>query len=176
MLRGVNVGGHRRIKMDKLRESFEALGFELVKTFIQSGNVVFKTEKSSTTGLSTKIEQKLLQEIGFPISVISRTFDELNAIVINNPFLRERAIDQERLHVMFLSDQIAPDAVKKLQGLAFAPDRCILDDRELYLYLPNGAGESALMKKPLDRILSVVTTTRNWKTVNSLHRMCKDCG
>ncbi len=77
MLRGINVGGHKRIKMDKLRASFEALGFEQVETYIQSGNAVFKTKKTSTSVLSRKIEEKILSDFGFSVSVISRSSDEM---------------------------------------------------------------------------------------------------
>jgi uncharacterized protein (DUF1697 family) len=175
MLRGINVGGHKRIKMDQLRKSFEALGFERVKTYIQSGNVVFKTGKSSTSTLSKRIEERILKDFGFSRSVISRTADEMETTIANNPFLKERGIDPEKLHVMFLSETPSPGALKKLADLTAAPDQARCFDREIYFYLPNGASKSVLMKSPVDRILAVVTTTRNWRTVNSLHQMCQDC-
>jgi uncharacterized protein (DUF1697 family) len=175
MLRGINVGGHKRIKMDLLRASFEALEFERVKTYIQSGNVVFKAGKLSPVGLSKRIEERILKDFGFPASVISRTADELGKTIANNPFLQERGIDPEKLHVMFLSQAPAADALKKLADLTKAPDQFRYSEREIYFYLPNGMSQSVLMKSPVNRILSVVTTTRNWKTVNSLHQMCRDC-
>jgi uncharacterized protein (DUF1697 family) len=175
MLRGINVGGHKRIKMDQLRASFEALGFESVKTYIQSGNVVFKAAKSSPSQLSKRIEERILKDFGFPVSVISRTADEMNKTIASNPFLKEDGIDPEKLHVMFLSEAPSPVALKKLADLTAAPDQSRWLDREIYFYLPNGISQSVLMKSPVDRILAVVTTTRNWRTVNSLHQMCQDC-
>ena len=175
MLRGINVGGHKRVKMDKLRASLVALGFEQVKTYIQSGNVVFKSGKLSTFKLSKRIEERILRDFGFPVSVISRSSDEMARTIERNPFLNQRGIDHEKLHVMFLSDAPAPAALKKLADLTAAPDQCRSFDREIYFYLPNGASQSVLMKSPVDRILAVVTTTRNWRTVNSLHQMCEDC-
>jgi uncharacterized protein (DUF1697 family) len=175
MLRGINVGGHKLIKMDKLRALFEALGFEQVKTYIQSGNVVFKTKKISTSALSGKIEAKILSDFGFSVSVISRSSSEMAATIESNPFLKERDIDQEKLHVMFLSEAPAPAALKKLVDLTAAPNQCRSLDREIYFYLPNGVSQSVLMKSPVDRILAVATTTRNWRTVNSLQQMCRDC-
>jgi uncharacterized protein (DUF1697 family) len=175
MLRGINVGGHKRIKMDRLRESFEALGFEQVQTYIQSGNVVFRAGKSSTSGLSTKIEGRILSDFGFPVSVISRTDDEFGKAIADNPFLKQRGIDLEKLHVMFLSEAPAPAAVKKLAELTAAPDQFRSLDRQIYFHLPNGMSNSVLMKSPIDRLLSVVTTTRNWRTVNALHQICQDC-
>jgi len=177
LLRGINVGGHKKIKMDPLRATFQTLGFESVKTYIQSGNVVFKSGKTSTSVLSRKIEEKILSDFGFAVSVVSRAAGEVARTIANNPFLKERGIDPERLHVMFLSEAPAPAALKKLADLTAAPDQCRPLGKEIYFYLPNGASQSVLMKSPVDRILAVVTTTRNWRTVNSLHQMCtaKDC-
>jgi len=175
MLRGINVGGHKLVKMDQLRKSFEALGFEQVQTYIQSGNVVFTTVKTSTAALSKKIEEKILQGFGFPVSVVTRTSDEMRQTVANNPFLKKRGIDPEKLHVMFLSEAPAPTALKELTAVTVSPDQCHCSGQEIYFYLPNGVSKSVLWNSPVDRILAVVTTTRNWKTVNRLHRMCEDC-
>jgi uncharacterized protein (DUF1697 family) len=175
MLRGINVGGHKRIKMDDLRKSFEALGFERVQTYIQSGNVVFKTAKLSTSALSKRIEKQILGDFGFSASVISRTADEMDKTISNNPFLKLPNIDTKTLHITFLSDAPAPAALKKLADLTVAPDQCQSLHKEIYFYLPNGVSQSVLMKAPVDRILSVVTTTRNWNTVNQLARMCAEC-
>ncbi len=175
MLRGINVGGHKRIKMDKLRASFEALGFEQVQTYIQSGNVVFKTRKLSPVALSKRVEAQILSDFGFSASVICRSGDEVAAAVERNPFMNRRGIDHEKLHVMFLSDIPAQAAIKKLAELTKVPDQFHFSEREIYFYLPNGVSQSVLMKSPVDRILAVVTTTRNWRTVNTLHQMCRDC-
>jgi uncharacterized protein (DUF1697 family) len=175
MLRGINVGGHKTIKMDQLRASFEALGFEQVQTYIQSGNVVFKTVKTSTSGLSKRIEERILADFGFSASVISRTSIEMEEAIADNPFLNKPGIDSEKLHVMFLSEAPEPAAMKKLADLMAAPDLCCGLGKEIHFYLPNGVSKSVLMKTPVDRILAVVTTMRNWKTVNTLHQMCLDC-
>ncbi len=174
MLRGINVGGHKRIKMDRLRESFEALGFEQVKTYIQSGNVVFKAGKVSSSGLSGKIEEQILKDFGFSVPVISRTSDEIGKVIADNPFLKERGIDPGKLHVTFLSAAPAPAALKKLAELTALPDRFHCLGKDIYFHLPNGVSGSVLMKSPVDRVLAVVPTTRNWKTVNRLYAMCQD--
>jgi len=175
MLRGINVGGHKRMKMEKLRQSFEALGFKRVQTFIQSGNVVFQTTKAPNVALSKKIAEQLATDFGFSVPVITRNAEEMRKAIENNPLLEERGIDFEKLHVMFLSHDPVPEALKRLGTLTVPPDRSCCFGKEIYLYLPNGAGESKLMKATLDPTLSIVTTTRNWKTVNSLHQMCQDC-
>jgi uncharacterized protein (DUF1697 family) len=175
MLRGINVGGHKRIRMDQLRASFEALGFEQVKTYIQSGNVVFKAGKLSPAALSRRIEERILSDFGFSAAVISRTANEIATTIKNNPFLNQSGIDPEKLHVAFLSEPPAPSALNKLAKLTLKPDQSRCLGREVYLYFPNGVSGSSLWKHPLDGVLSVVTTTRNWKTVNSLDQMCRDC-
>jgi uncharacterized protein (DUF1697 family) len=176
MIRGINVGGNKLIKMDQLRKSLEAKGFEQVKTYIQSGNVVFKAAKLSSTAVARKIEAVIVKDFGFSASVISRTRDEMSTVIANNPFLKMPGIDPAKLHVAFLSDTPAPASLKKLAELTRLPDQASCVGKEVYLYLPNGVSQSSLWKTPLDRVLSVVTTMRNWKTVNTLHRMGVDCG
>lgn len=175
LLRGINVGGHKKIKMDQLRDSFEALGFERVKTYIQSGNIVFAAANLSPAVLAKKIEEQILSDFGFPVPLVLRTAEELKATVENNPFLKERDVDLEKLHVMFLSDVLASSAIKKLAELTTAPDQARCLDRHIYFSFPNGVSQSVLFKSPIDRILAVVNTTRNWKTVNSIHQMCREC-
>jgi len=175
LLRGINVGGNKRIKMDELRRSFEAVGCERVASYIQSGNLVFKASKPSAGELTRRIEERIESDFGHSVAVMLRTADEMKKMIASNPFLKERGIDLEKLHVAFLSETPAPPALKKLAELTITPDRSRCSGKEVYLYLPNGFSGSGFMKKPLDRILSVVTTTRNWKTVNQLSHMCMDC-
>jgi uncharacterized protein (DUF1697 family) len=174
MLRGINIGPHKRIKMEKLRESFEALGFGAVETYIQSGNVVFKAGKVSAASLCKKIEEKLLADFGFSVSVILRTREGMEKAIRENPLLQERGVDSAKLHVAFLSEVPAPAALAKLQALTLAPDRARSVGKELHFYFPNGVSGSSLWKHPLDRVLSVVATMRNWNTVNQLCAMAKE--
>lgn len=174
MLRGINVGGHKRVKMDQLRKSFEALGFEQVKTYIQSGNVVFKAGKFSSAQLCKRIEEGLVKDLGFPVPIITRTRDEFGRVIQGNPLLKEREVDPERLHVTFLGDAPAASALKQLAAMTDAPDRSCCLGKEVYLYLPNGFSQSSLFRRPWERALAVLTTTRNWRTVNALYQMCLD--
>ncbi len=175
MLRGINVGGNKRIKMDDLRKSFAGLGFEQVKTYIQSGNVVFKAGKASSVAMGRKIEASIVNDFGFSASVIVRTGAELGQTITANPFLTQRGIDHEKLHVTFLSDIPTTPALKKLAEFTVAPDQSQCVGKEIFLYLPNGFSASSLWKVPWEKALGVVTTTRNWKTVNAIHQMCRDC-
>ncbi len=176
MLRGINVGPHKRMTMEKLRASFEALGFQQVKTYIQSGNVIFQAARLSPATLSKKAEERIVSDFGFSVNVISRTRDEMDKIIQSNSLLKESGIDPSKLHVAFLSNVPTAVAVKKLEGLTLPPDRVGCSGKEIYLYFPNGVSGSSLWKHPLDRVLSVLTTTRNWKTVNQLYKMALDLG
>jgi len=161
--------------MDRLRGSFEDLGFEQVKTYIQSGNVIFKAGKGSPAALCKKIEAAIVNDFGFSASVIVRTSAELGQVLEANPFLKERGIDQKQLHVTFVSDIPTASALQKLAEFTVAPDQSRCMGKEIFLHLPNGFSGSSLWKVPWEKALGVVTTTRNWKTVNALHQMCQDC-
>jgi len=176
LLRGINIGLHKRVKMDRLRQSFEALGFKQVQTYIQSGNVVFSAGKGSPAALVKRIEDRIMSDFGFSSPVILRTREELDRVIANSPFLKQPGIDPEKLHVTFLAEVPVPSALKKLAEFTVAPDQSTCTGREIYLHLPNGFSKSSLWKVPWEKALAVVTTTRNWKTVNALRQMCEDCG
>src|SRR5579862_340475 len=103
LIRGINVGGHKTLKMDELRKAVEALGFEQVRTYVQSGNLVFRAPKQSTAAVSTKIEAAILKKFGHEVSVITKTPEELKTAIDKNPFLKNKAIAEEKLYVTFLS-------------------------------------------------------------------------
>ena len=174
LLRGINIGPHKRVKMEKLRASFEGSGFEPVRTYIQSGNVVFGAGKTSAVSLGKKIEQRLLADLGFSVTVLLRTREEMANVVRGNPLLKEKGIDPAKLHVAFLSETPANAAMERLQALTAAPDRAWCLGKELYFYFPNGVSGSSLWKHPLDRVLAIGVTMRNWNTVNELLKMAQD--
>jgi uncharacterized protein (DUF1697 family) len=176
MLRGINVGGQKKIQMDRLRESFEALGFEQVKTYVQSGNVIFKAKSGSPLRLSKKVEGQILKDFGFSISVILRTSHEMGQTIRNNPFVKEKGIDLSKLHVTFLASCPNKATVQKLEALAAEPDQFCYSGKEVYLYCPNGYGRTKLSNNALERVLSVCATTRNWRTANKLFALSLEHG
>jgi uncharacterized protein (DUF1697 family) len=172
LLRGVNLGAHNRMKMDQLRQSLEGLGFVEVRTYIQSGNVVFKAARQSPSDLSRRIDQRILRDFGLSVFVISRTAAELGKAIHNNPFLREKGVDSSKLHVTFLSKAPAQSSLKKLDTLAVGGDQFRYCSKEIYLYCPNGLARTKLFGSAFERVLAVsATTTRNWRTVNTLYAM-----
>jgi len=171
MLRGINVGGHKKVPMERLRAMFEKLGFEQVATYIQSGNVVFEAAKHSPLGLSKKIEERILAEFGFPASVITRTVEELGKAIRNNPFPKQSGTDSGKVHIAFLSQIPQADAVKKLEALATTSERLRHSGKETYLYYRDGMGQAKLTGSVLEKTLCVTATARNWNTVNQLYKM-----
>jgi uncharacterized protein (DUF1697 family) len=174
LLRGINVGGHKIIKMDQLRNAFEELRFEDVATYVQSGNVVFKSMKKTSADLPKKIEAMLLRRFGMAVPVIVRTSEQMDEVVRKNPFLKEGGIDSNQLHVTFLSSLPHKTAVKGLDAIPAGPDRFSCCGQEIYLHCPNGFGGTKLSINAFEKVLSVGATTRNWNTVNKLHEMARD--
>ena len=160
--------------METLRASFEALGFRRVRTYVQSGNVVFETERTSPDDLARIIAEKISKDFGFSIPVVLRTSDDFERIMRDNPFLNRRRFDHSKLHVTFLSSTPAKDAEEKLGALNGLPDEFRIDGQEIYLYCPNGYGRSKLSNNALEKALTVGATTRNWKTVSTLARMSSE--
>src|SRR3984893_8156267 len=132
LLRGINIGPHKRMKMEKLRASCEGLGLSNVKTYIQSGNVICRAGKLSSAILSKQLGECIVRDFGFSADVISRTRDEMKRIIDDNPFMKERAIDASKLHVVFLPQPPTAAALKKLQELTLAPDRVHPSGNEIY--------------------------------------------
>jgi uncharacterized protein (DUF1697 family) len=171
LLRGINIGPHKRMKMENLRASCEGLGFAGVKTYIQSGNLIFRAPKLSPAALSKKLGECIVKDFGFSAEVICRTREEMKRIIDGNPFIKECSIDLSKLHVAFLSEAPSEAALKKLQALTLPPDRTRSSVNEIYFCFPNGVSGSSLWKHPLDRVTGVPGTMRNGNTVNKLYEM-----
>ena len=169
MLRGINVGRGKMVKMERLRASFAALGFGEVRTYVQSGNVVFQSERKSE--LTRTIEAKIQRDFGFTVPVLIKTSKELAQIVRDNPLLRVKGIDVSKLHVTFLSNAPPKTAAKVLEDLTTTGERFRILNREIYLYCPGGYGNSKLTNNTIEKKFSLVATTRNWRTVNALLEM-----
>jgi uncharacterized protein (DUF1697 family) len=173
MLRGINVTGHKIIKMEALRASFAALGFKNVQSYVQSGNLIFEAPNASIAGLSAKIEKKILRDFGHSVPVFLRTPKEMAEIIQRNPFPKDPAIDQSKLHVTFLADVAPKNAAELLQPLAAGPEQIRVVGREIYIYCPLGYGTSKISNNAIEKKLSLGATTRNWKTTNTLLAMAQ---
>jgi uncharacterized protein (DUF1697 family) len=116
----------------------------------------------------------LLREFGFPVLVITRTQEELEALVRDNPFATEKEMDGSRHHVCFLAEAPQPAVRKEMKKLTTLPDRMHCGEREIYFHLPNGFAGSSLLHNPLERRLLKAATTRNWRTVNALLAIARE--
>lgn len=165
MLRGINVSGQKKIKMDELRKLYESLGFELVQTYIQSGNVIFKTSLKDTSEIVNKIGEKIKQVFGYPVTIVLRTSDELESIVKRNPYEDK---DLSKVHVSFLSENQFEYSEEVLFEAKTGEEEFQILDKEVFLFLPHGSGRTKLTNNFLERKLGVKATTRNWRTINKI--------
>lgn len=155
LLRGVNVGGHKKLKMEDLRRTFESLGYTNVRTVLQSGNVIFDAKAKP---------RDLESVLGTP--VVLRTQAEIRRVIADNPFPDEAENDPGRLLVVFLSAPLPSDAV--LRATALPSEKFVVKGKEIYIYFAHGAGRSKLAESLTEKKLGVVPTARNWNTVQKL--------
>ena len=168
LLHGINVGGQRRIRMEELRALYESLNFNNVRTYLQSGNVIFDSHKSSISGLTNTIETAIEQTFGFSVTTLIRTKKEFYNLIESNPFLDECNGDITRLHVTFLSDTPSSSSVIEIKEVDCGSDQLFISGKEIHLYCPNGYGRTKLSNSFFERKLGMSATTRNWKTVTTL--------
>jgi len=173
MLRGINVSGQKIIRMEALRTSFEAMGFSRVRTYVQSGNVVFDAGKETVGNLQDKIEKQIASVFGFAVPVLLKSSTEMECIVRDNPFPKKSGIDDSKLHVTFLSKSAPEMTTEILAALAANQEQFHINNREIYLYCPNGYGTTKLSNGTIEKKLGVIATTRNWKSVNALLAMAR---
>lgn len=166
-LRGINVGGKNKIKMEVLREMFVALEFENVKTYINSGNVIFETARTDEKNLVAKIENSIEKEFSLKIKVMLRTMDEIWAIIKNNPFDGQFENDKD-LHVLFLDEELPEEKRELLLEHNSENEKFAVRDREIFCLLRGGFSDSLLGKDYIGRKLKAHPTARNWRTVNKI--------
>ena len=164
LLRGINVGGKNKLPMKDLAAMFEDAGCHDVKTYIQSGNVLFRAEPPLDNKISSLITESILSRFGYQIPVVTRAARELKEIVKANPFL-EHSAELDKLHVAFLSEIPDQAKVEALDANRSAPDEFAVLGNEIYLYCPNGLARTKLTNNYFDSTLSTTSTMRNWKTV-----------
>jgi uncharacterized protein (DUF1697 family) len=167
LLRGINVGGRQRVSMEQLRALFVSLGHESVTTYVQSGNVVFRSATDDPAELAAGIERRIAQELDLSVSVLTRRARDLASVMQGNPFLERRA-DPSKLHVTFLGDAPDASAVARLDAARFQPDELVVVGREVYLHCPGGYGRTKLTNTFFEERFGVIATTRNWRTVTKL--------
>ena len=167
-LRGINVGGKNKIQMKALRELLSnECGFENVKTYINSGNVIFETSREVNERLAEKIERAIEKEFALKIKVMARSIAEIEEIVGNNPF--DGQFENEKdLHVLFLEKELPEDKRAALLAKNSENEKFHVRNREIYCLLRAGVSDSLLGKDYIGKKLKVTATARNWRTVNKV--------
>lgn len=166
LLRSVNVSGVNLIKMVDLKAFWESLGFTSVKTYIQSGNIIFS---SATTPNATELEKLIENRFNTKnVAVIILTPKELVTIIDHNPFTKLPDFDLKKMYVCYLRKSPGNEALKQLEQLDFGKDSISLGNQVLYIYYGESAGKSKLTNKVLEKHLAVSSTSRNWNTTNKL--------
>ena len=168
ILRGINVSGQKKIQMTDRKKLYEDLKFKNVTTYIQSGNVIFKATKQKDEAIAKKIEDAISAKYNFHVPVIIRRVEEIKNTLAVNPLLKESNIDIEKLHVTFLEEVPDKTKVEAIKNVEYSPDKFIILSKEIFLYCPNGYGNTKLTNNFFENKLKVRATTRNWKTVNKL--------
>jgi uncharacterized protein (DUF1697 family) len=167
LLRGINLGARNKVAMADLRALVEALGGEDVRTYVQSGNVVFKGSLGGAKAVASAMEKRISADLGLDVAVLVRTGAELRKLVAANPFVKGGR-DASKLHVTFLADKPGRDKVRALPANEHEPDEFRVVGREIYLHYPKGYGRSKLSNAFFEKRLGVTATTRNWRTVTNL--------
>jgi uncharacterized protein (DUF1697 family) len=172
LLRGINVSGQKQIRMADLQRLYADIGLTRVRTYVQSGNVLFDADPAiGRAALARQIEAQIQTAYGFEVPVLIREAADLQRIVDSNPFLTQRHEDTARLYVHFLAEPPQPELVAKLTTPANESGEWIMGEQEIFLFLPGGAGRTKLTNAYLENKLKNSATARNWNTVNALLKM-----
>ncbi|HET8750971.1 MAG TPA: DUF1697 domain-containing protein [Gaiellaceae bacterium] len=169
LLRAVNLGARNKVPMAELRARLEAAGYEGVRTFIASGNVLLDAPKNRAA-VAGKLERLIADAFRVETTAIMRTPDELAAVVAGHPF----GADTAHSHVVFLAAEPKPDAAERFEAVDPTPDRAVLAGANVYLQYPAGVQGSRLSAARLERLLEVRATHRNWRTVAKLAELAAE--
>ncbi len=165
LLRGINVGGHKVIKMADLKRLFESIELKHVKTYIQSGNIVFESEEGINF-LKDRIQSEMKNEFDFDVPVMLRTHDEFINIIKQCPYEVHSLLEGESVHVAFLANVLSEEESSQLLTFKSELEDCYIDEKVAYLFFKNSIRNSKLMNQ--FQKLHTPATVRNWRTVNKL--------
>jgi len=168
LLRGINVGGHKKVAMSDLLALLKRLDFDDARTLLQSGNLVFRTAGKNATQLERLLESEVLERLGLETKLFVRSEEEWKAVVAANPFTNEAKRDPARLVVVFLERAPEAENVKALQAAIKGRETLRAGGRHLYIVYPDGMGTSKLTNAVIEKKLAMRGTARNWNTVLKL--------
>lgn len=167
LLRGINVGGKNRLPMKELTALFMEAGCSDVRTYIQSGNVLFEAAQALSKDIPSLVSASILNRFGYQVPILTRTIQEFRDIVQANPFVKTGA-EADKLHVVFLADLPNGEQVETLDQNRSPGDEFVVAGREIFLHCPNGFAATKLTNSYFDSRLSTISSTRNWRTVQKI--------
>lgn len=162
-LRGINVGGNKTVKMSELKTVFEKLGFENVRTLLNSGNVIFASEERSEEKLTQHITDALEKKFGWRIAVMIRSIDEIKKIVEKNPLKR---VDDFKCYISFLEKEPDKELANAYLALQHEENKFVIKGREIYVKIRNA--KDAKVYLTLEKKLQIAATSRNVNTVEKI--------
>ena len=171
ILRGINVGGKRKILMADLKKLYAKLGFKNVISYIQSGNVIFEAKENDQAKIEAKIYKAIKKAYDFEVPVVVRSAEEIAQIISNNPFTSKS--EEESLHLTFLKEIPLDGNLEKIATYDYPPDKFKIVGKDVYIFCVGKYHKSKLTNNFFEKKLKVGATTRNWKTVNKLLELSK---
>lgn len=171
LLRAINVAGRNRVAMADLRKLLEELGFAGAQTLLQSGNLVFRSDRLTGAELEHRLEDETARQL-LSVDYVVRTATEWKKLVARNPFPDKAERDPGHLLVMFLKSAPAARAVRELESAIVGPEMIRCDGKQLYIVYPEGIGRSKLTGTLIEGVLATRGTGRNWNTVLKLATLC----
>jgi uncharacterized protein (DUF1697 family) len=174
LLRAINVGGRNVVAMSDLRDLLEGLGFAGAKTLLQSGNLVFQSDRQTGAALERLLEVETEKRFGIAVDYFARTAEEWETVVARNPFPKEAKSDPGHLLVVFLKEAPDPKRVKALQSAIKGPETVRSVGKQLYVAYPEGIGTSKLTNTLIERTLASRGTGRNWNTILKLATLVRE--
>lgn len=168
LLRGINVGGKNSVSMADLRSLFGELGFGDARTLLQSGNVVFRSERSDVTAMEKELEAAVASRCKVKVDFMVRSAGQVQSVIERNPFAEMAKDDPGHLLVLFLKEPVGEESVAALRGAIKGSERVSGDGREVFAAYPDGVGTSKLTNVVIERCLGTRATGRNWNTVLKL--------
>ncbi len=173
LLRGINVSVQKMMKMPDLLDLFKSLNFRNIKTYVQSGNVVFKAESKDIPYLEAQITSAITEKFKFSVPVLVKNQSEWLWILQNNPFVNERNEDISKLHVTILAGTPDLTRLAKIDPAQYVPDEFKIVENSIYLFCPNGYGRTKLHNNFFESKFKLAATTRNWKTMQELNYLAE---
>ena len=173
LLRGVNLGGNKMVRMEDLRGLCGKLGFECAQTYVQSGNVVFRSKERNTKRVADALKAAIAKKCGVECEVMVRTLEEMKDAAARNPFARRRDLDGSRMLITFVLDTLNAEERAAIEAVVLTPDELIVQERETYAYYPNGFANGAKAWPGVNKVMKTRGTGRNWNTVRKLVEMAE---